>query len=76
MITYQIALGNIDVADDSDWGRKTKNFKDKIVHQIKKDGVTHTYTSEEMTAYCKSINLYLKDDPDLADCMPINPDGQ
>lgn len=65
MITYQIGLGEIDVADDSDWGRKTKNLKDKLIFQIKKDNVTHTYTLEEMTSYCKSINLYLKDDADL-----------
>lgn len=35
----------------------------------------HTYSQEEVEAYCDHINHYLRDDPDVAEHLPINPDS-
>ena len=35
----------------------------------------HSYSDEEVQAYCDHVNYYLKDDKDVAEWLPINPDS-
>jgi hypothetical protein len=41
-----------------------------------KDGGAHTYSIEERTTFSKLINLYMKDDADLKDRIPMNVDDE
>ena len=36
----------------------------------------HSYSVEERQVFSDHINFYLKDDPHVADLLPINPDSE
>ncbi|CAD8150458.1 unnamed protein product [Paramecium pentaurelia] len=40
----------------------------------KGDGFHHTYSQDEVSSFCDHINYYLKDDKDVADILPLDPE--
>jgi hypothetical protein len=35
----------------------------------------HSFSEEEVQVFCDHINFYLRDDKDVQDILPLNPDG-
>jgi plastin-1 len=35
----------------------------------------HSYSNDEVAAYCDHLNFYLKDDPHVKDVIPVKEEG-
>jgi len=49
--------------------------KQKEMIQVKGHSGVHSYAQEEMSAFAEHFNYVLKNDPDLAKYLPIDPEG-
>lgn len=47
--------------------------KTNVEAKVSDTNAIHSFTQDEVNAYCEHINYYLADDEDLKDKLPIDP---
>lgn len=67
---------SLKATDASKFGTLTESAMGKMNVIETAGGGKHFYTLEEVKTYASLINLFLKDDPDLKDCIPINTENE
>lgn len=67
---------SLKATDASKFGTLTESAMGQMNVIETAGGGKHFYTMEEIKTYASLINLFLKDDPDIADCIPMRTDNE
>jgi hypothetical protein len=63
-------------SEGAKFGELKENAMGKVMMQETEGGGKHFYTLEEIQTYASLINLFLKGDEELADCIPMKTDNE